>query len=129
MALTLAQLRAFLKTLETGTFTRAAEELDVSQASVSELIVRLEEHLETRLFVRGARRLVPTAAAGEPKTYAVRAMQATEDAGHAMRALRSLEAGVATFGVPRNANYYGLSTLVEEFHARHPRVRIRMVGL
>lgn len=129
MAMTLAQLRAFLQTVELGTFTRAAENLDVSQASVSELVLRLEEHLDTQLFVRGGRRLVPTAAAGELQTYAVRALQATEDADHAMRALRSLEAGVATFGVPRNANYYGLSNLVEEFHAQHPKVRIRMVGL
>ncbi|RKS10789.1 DNA-binding transcriptional LysR family regulator [Nocardiopsis sp. Huas11] len=129
MSMTLAQLRAFLKTVESGTFTRAAENLGVSQASVSELIVRLEGHLETRLFVRGSRRLVPTAAADELQVYAVRALQAVEDAEHAMRALRSLEAGVATFGVPRNANYYGLSNLVEEFHAKHPKVRIRMVGL
>ncbi|MBE1515146.1 LysR family transcriptional regulator [Nesterenkonia halotolerans] len=129
MSMTLAQLRAFLRTLELGTFTRAAEELDVSQASVSELVSRLEEHLETRLFVRGGRRMVPTAAAEELRTYALRALQAAEDANHAMQALRSLEAGVARFGVLRNANYYGLTRLVETFHARHPQVRIHMVGV
>lgn len=129
MSMTLAQLRAFICTFELGTFTRAADELNVSQASVSELVSRLEEQLETQLFVRGGRRMVPTAASVELQTYALRALQAAEDASHAMHALRSLEAGVVKFGVPRNANYYGLSSLVKTFHARHPKVRIQMVGV
>ena len=129
MTITLAQLRAFTQTLDRGTFTGAAADLDVTQASISELILRLEEHLGARLFVRGGRQLVPTAAAAELQKYAWRALQATDDARHAIDALRSLDSGVATFGVPRNANYYGLSELVSTFHASHPNVRVRMVGL
>jgi DNA-binding transcriptional LysR family regulator len=129
MSITLAQLRAFVQTLELGTFTAAADELGVTQASISELIFRLEEYLGASLFVRGGRRLVPTPAAIELQKHAWRALQATEDAQHAIRALNSLESGVATFGVPRNANYYGLSELVSTFHVAHPNVKVRMVGL
>lgn len=127
--MTLTQLRAFLTALELGTFTAAAEELEVTQASISELVVRLETELGAALFVRSSRRLIPTSAAGELAAHARRTLRAAEDAVSAVRSLTSLETGVATFGVLRNANYYGLSTLVQEFHALHPRVRIRMVGL
>jgi DNA-binding transcriptional LysR family regulator len=36
---------------------------------------------------------------------------------------------VATFDLLRNANYYFLSELLETFHTRHPKVRLRIVGL
>ncbi|WP_152346037.1 LysR family transcriptional regulator [Brevibacterium sp. CFH 10365] len=127
--MTLSQLRAFLAAWEFGTFTAAAEELEVSQASVSELVVRLETELGVQLFVRGSRRLKPTSAATELRTHAESALGAVEAATHSMRSLNSLESGEATFGVPRNANHYGLSDLVLTFHTRHPGVRIRMVGL
>ncbi|MFC7402927.1 LysR family transcriptional regulator [Citricoccus sp. GCM10030269] len=127
--MTLTQLRAFLAALDKGTFTAAADELDVSQASISELIVRLESEIGAPLFVRASRRLVPTSAADELAVHARRTLRAAEDAVSAMRSITSLETGVATFGVSRNANFYGLANLVQEFHALHPGVRIRMVGL
>lgn len=127
--MTLVQLRAFLAAFDLGTFTAAARELGVSQASVSELIVRLEVELGVSLFVRSSRKLVPTSAADELAVHARRTLRAAEDAISAVRSLTSLEAGVATFGVSRNANYYGLSNLVQEFHAVYPGVKVRMVGL
>jgi DNA-binding transcriptional LysR family regulator len=42
--------------------------------------------------------------------------------------LRGLEAGVASFGVLRNAPYYFLSDLVQRFHDARPGMRIRLVG-
>ncbi|WP_313817443.1 LysR family transcriptional regulator [Citricoccus sp.] len=127
--MTLTQLRAFLVALDHGTFTAAAQELQVSQASVSELIVRLESELDTSLFTRSSRRLVPTSAAEELAAHARRTIRAAEDTVEAMRSLTSLESGVATFGAARNAHLYGLTNLVQEFHTQHPGVRIRMIGL
>lgn len=127
--MTLAQFRAFVAAMELGTLTAAANELEVSQASVSELVSRLEDELGVPLFVRGARRLVPTAAAQQLLPYAHRSLGAADDAAAAMRSLTSLETGVATFGVLRNANFYGLSGLALQFHNAHPGVRLRMVGL
>ncbi|WP_342030306.1 LysR family transcriptional regulator, partial [Microbacterium sp. CFBP 8801] len=58
--MTITQLTAFLAALETGSFPAAAVELDTTQASVSELVARLERELGVRLFTRGGRRLAPT---------------------------------------------------------------------
>jgi DNA-binding transcriptional LysR family regulator len=126
---TLAQLRAFLMALETGSFTAAARRLDTSQASVSELVSRLEDELGLPLFIRGGRQLVPTAAAAELRGHAKQAIAAVEGGRDALRAMRSLTSGVCTFGVLRNAAYYDLADLAHRFHSRFPGVQLRMVGL
>lgn len=127
--MTLNQLRAFLAAARTGSFTAAAAELSVAQASVSELIRRLEEELGVALFGRGARRLVMTPAGTELLPYADQAVAAVDAGTAAVQAMRTLGGGVATFGLLRNAPFYLLSDLVEQFLAAHPMVRVRMVGL
>lgn len=127
--MTLNQLRAFLAAVRTESFTAAAAEMQISQASVSELVRRLEQEHDVTLFHRGRRTLVVTAAGQELVPYAEQAVTAAENAAHALRSVQSLEGGVATFGVLRNAEYYLLSGLVAEFHEAHPGVRKRLVGL
>ncbi len=127
--MTLNQLRAFLAVARTRSFTAAAGELQVAQASVSELIRRLEEEHKVQLFTRGGRQLVLTAAGAELVPHAERAVSAADEAARALRSVQSLRGGVATFGVLRNADYYLLSGLVERFHERYPDVRVRLIGL
>ncbi|MEM7431541.1 MAG: transcriptional regulator GcvA [Pseudomonadota bacterium] len=58
----LTSLRAFEAAGRHLSFTRAAEELTVTQAAISHQVKSLEEHLGLRLFVRMPRRLELTAA-------------------------------------------------------------------
>jgi DNA-binding transcriptional LysR family regulator len=48
---------SFIKTVDTGSFTRAAQQLDISPAAVSKNVQRLEDHLATRLLNRTTRSL------------------------------------------------------------------------
>lgn len=127
--MTLNQLRAFLAAARAGSFTAAAVNLEIASASASELVRRLEEEHGIALFTRGPRRLVLTSAGEQLLPFAERSVAAADAGTEAVRALRSLGGGVATFGVLRNADYYLLSDLVAEFHRRHPAVRVRLVGL
>lgn len=127
--MTLAQLKAFLAAIDLGSFTAAAVELDSAQASVSELVARLERELGVKLFVRGGRRLTPTDAALALRAHAEQAVSAIDNGLETVRALHALEGGTCTFGVLRNAAYYDLSDLVERFHTQHPNVKVRLVGL
>lgn len=127
--MTLVQLKAFLAAYDLASFTAAADRLNTSQASTSELIARLEDELGLRLFTRGPRRLVPTAAAVELRVHASEAVNAVQNGLAAMHALTSLEGGVCTFGVLRNAGYYDLADLVQRFHTRYPEIKVRLVGL
>ncbi len=127
--MTLHQLQAFLAAARSGSFTSAAAQLAVAQASVSELVRRMEEELGMTLFRRGGRHLVLTAAGTELLPYAEQAVAAADGGRQAVHAMRTLGGGVATFGLLRNADYYLLSDLVERFMMAHPQVRVRMVGL
>lgn len=126
--MTLNQLRAFLVSVRTGSFTAAAIELQMAQASVSELIRRMEDEYGLPLFTRGGRRLLLTAAGAELLPFAEQAVASVDHGGQALRSLRSLGGGVATLGVMRNADYYLLSDLVQQFHERYPNVRVRLIG-
>lgn len=127
--MTLQQLRAFVLAARTGSFTAAASSMGIAQASVSELIRKLEDENATPLFTRGARRLVLTAAGQALLPHAERSVVAADDGWGAVRSVRSLSGGVATFGLLRNAGYYLLSDLVQRFHDAYPDVRVRLLGL
>lgn len=126
--MTLGQLRAFLLAATTGSFTGAARELGMTQPTISELVRKLEDESALPLFIRAGRRLTLTAAGEELLPWARRVVEGADRAEQALRSLRGLEGGVASFGVLRNAPFYFLSDLVERFHAARPKVRIRLVG-
>lgn len=129
MNISLTQFRAFIATVEYGTYTAAAGKLDVSQASVSEAVTRLEEELDVKLFVRSGRKMIPTNAGHHLFPHAKATLTRANEAVDAVSSLESLRGGVATFGMPRNAAYYGLAKIVNTFHHKYPAVRIRMVGM
>lgn len=58
----LYQIRYFLTIAETGSFTKSAEQLYVSQPSLSAGIKKLEQELSVTLFERGGRRVLLTQA-------------------------------------------------------------------
>ncbi|WP_026550146.1 LysR family transcriptional regulator [Arthrobacter sp. Br18] len=127
--MTLSQLNAFLAVYSCGSISKAARELFVSQASVSESIARLEEELGIRLFLRSSQGLVPAAAADELRPHALDCVNAARRGSEAVKSLHSLTGGVSTFGVLRYAANYDLANLVVGFHEKYPDVRVRMIGL
>lgn len=127
--MTLNQLRAFLETARRGSFTAAAGALNLSQASVSELIKRLEDEHDVQLFIRGRRGLTLTGAGQELLGHAESVVSSAESAARALKSVKALDGGVATLGVLRNADYYLLSGLVQQFLEIHPAVRVRLIGL
>ena len=77
-ALSQDQLAAFAAVVRTGSFTRAARELHVTQPALSRRIAGLEERLATALIVRGPRQLTLTDA-GRRLLGFVHAQRALED--------------------------------------------------
>src|SRR5580693_2322874 len=53
----LQAITAFARVVESGSFARAAERLDVSVSSISRQVSELEAHLDARLLNRTTRRL------------------------------------------------------------------------
>jgi DNA-binding transcriptional LysR family regulator len=126
--LSLHQLRCFLATYEQGSLTGAAEQLGYAQPSVSEQIRNLERSLGTTLFRRVGRGVVPTTVADSLRPHAERAIAAAEEARRAVQSVVALETGTIRFGMFGTARLYAGAGLVADVLARHPGVRVELVG-
>ena len=77
------QLNCFLAIAETGSVTGAADRLGMAQPSLSQILLRLEEELKTRLFVRQSRGVTLTEAGqlfkGHARAILAASRQARED--------------------------------------------------
>src|SRR3712207_4801883 len=118
--MTLQQLSYFLAAVRHGSFSAAAAALHMAQPSLSDQIRKLEAELGVALFARAGRRLQPTEAGRTPVPHAERTLAAAEEARDAVRDLRTLTGGTASFGTFGSAYHYLLAGLVEDFRARHP---------
>jgi LysR family transcriptional regulator, cyn operon transcriptional activator len=126
--MTLQQLGYFLAAVRHGSFSAAAAALHMAQPSLSDQIRRLEAELGVALFARAGRKLELTEAGRLFLPGAERTLASAEEAEDAVRGLRTLSGGTASFGTFGSAHHYLLSELVQDFRARHPGVRVRVVG-
>jgi DNA-binding transcriptional LysR family regulator len=125
----LQQLSYFREACVQQSFSGAAKALHLAQPSLSEQIRRLEGELGVQLFVRVGRGVVPTEAGRALLPHAERVLAEVESARDAVRGVRDVRAGTATFGTFSTAVYYLLADLAEAFTERYPGVRLRIVGL
>lgn len=58
----IADISAFVMVAEAGSFTKAAQQMGISQSALSQIVRRLEERLDVRLLARTTRSVAPTAA-------------------------------------------------------------------
>jgi DNA-binding transcriptional LysR family regulator len=126
--LTLHQLRCFLATLEHGSFTAAAAALGYAQPSLSEQVRLLERQLDTILFRRVGRGLVPTEAATALQPHAAATLAAAGEAERAVASVREVLTGTVRFGIFRTARFYLGADMVADVLEKHPGVRLELVG-
>ncbi|WP_017345959.1 LysR family transcriptional regulator [Pantoea sp. A4] len=126
--MTLQQLNYFLTAIESGTISKAAEMLKISQPSISDQILRLENELGTNLFIRTNRRLILTEAGQKLEPHARIAIQAAQNGNQAVQSVRELKDGIASFGTFSSAYQYFLTDLICEFHANYPGVNLKIIG-
>src|SRR6476469_9702574 len=94
----LYQLQYFLEAARQRNFTRAAAQLNLAQAPLSEQIRKLEDELGTSLFQRGRRESVLTAAGETLRVHAEGLLERAEAARCAVQELVGLRRGRRTIG-------------------------------
>lgn len=121
----LTALRAFEAAARHRSFARAAEELHVTPAAVSQQIKQLEDHLGVSLFRRGKALMLSDAAAASLSALS----EAFDQLERVVRRLRPdrLDGPLVVSAPPTFAARW-LVTRLDDFHARHPDIELRLLA-
>ena len=107
-----------------GSVTRAASEVHLTQSAVSHQLRDIEDRLGTALFLRVGKRMVPTAAGERVLSTARRVLDDITTAEDDVRRLGTNKAGVLRVCAQCNTGYHWLPPLVEAFRRKHPHVDV-----
>lgn len=111
MHVTFRQLEVFEAVARLKNFTRAAEELHLSQPAVSMQIRQLEKHVGLALFEQLGKKIFLTEAGKEIYHYSRVIAEQLEEAGEVIEALKGLERGHLSVAVASTANYFATRLL------------------
>lgn len=124
----LKRLRQAMVLAETGSFSRAAEALGMSQPSLSQSIRELERRLGVAVFDRGPKTVTPTAFGLTLLKEGAELVARAEALEHSLRRRRGLEAGKLAIGFGVYAYRPTIPALAAAFAAAHPGVALRLAG-
>ena len=120
----LSDIAVFVRVVDLGSFTKAADALEISKAAVSKYVNRLEQRLDARLLHRTTRRLALTEAGQALYGRSAAALAELGEAEHDVAQLTGKPRGTLRVTGP---TYFGSTTLaprLKEFRARYPEVSL-----
>lgn len=120
------RIRVFQAVASHLSFSRAAEELSISQPGVTFHIKGLEKEYDTDLFERVGKRLYLTEAGRTLAGYVQRLTVLEEEARVALEELRGLESGLLVVGASATIGIYLLPEVLGEFRKRHPGIKVSL---
>lgn len=118
------QLNVFVMAAETLNFTQAAQQLHMTQPSVSQHIQYLERHFDTELFIRNGRNLELTDAALALLPLAREAVAISIRTDEMMGSLKGSIYGHLVVCCSTTPGKYILPLLLARFHRQYPQVRV-----
>jgi DNA-binding transcriptional LysR family regulator len=119
-------LKVFLTVTKHLNYTRAGEEVNLSQPSVSVRIRELERELGVKLFEQLGKKIAVTDAGRLLVPYALRVIAAVEDAQQAMSELQGLERGSLRIGASTTPGMYLIPQTIARFKDRYPKIEITL---
>lgn len=125
--MTLEQLRIFLAVVEHLHFTRAAEELYITQPAVSAAIQSLEKEYSLKLFHRVGRRVEITDAGKLLRTEAQKILDQVELTKRGLQELTSLQRGELRIGSSLTIGNYWLPERISEFKQQYSGITVNCI--
>lgn len=120
--------RVFYEVALSGSFSKVAQKLYISQSAISQCIQQLEKDLNTQLFIRSKKGVALTEEGKMLFPKIESAIMAIDQGETLLQQLQHLNSGslVIAAGDTVTANY--LLPYLEEFHTKYPEIRIEMAN-
>jgi len=119
-------LRLYTRVVETGSFTRASELMQVPRSTVSTAIQQLEQRLSARLLNRSTRHVAPTPDGQAFYERSLRLLAEYEEVEGLFRQSAAVPQGLLRINVPSRVASHVLAPALPDFLARYPGVELEM---
>ena len=124
----LKQLEAFVKVVETGSFSKAAKELYLTQPTVSAHISTLERELKVRLFIRNTKEVMMSEAGQELYRYAKQMVELEcQIAEHFNMRGKNSSSHCVTIAASTIPAQYLLPEVLMQFKKRYPDEQFKLI--
>lgn len=117
------ELQAFSAVVETGSFTAAAERLEIAKSAVSRRVTALEERLGVQLLRRTTRKLNLTETGRELYERGARLLSDLDEIESVVSQQHGEVSGVLRVALPLSFGVSQMCAPIAQFSERHPRVR------
>ena len=124
----ISKYQAFLKTVELGSITRAAEELGYTQSAVSRMIADLETEWAVSLLVRGRGGVTLSPAGAELLPDIRTVCNAQRELTERIGALHGLTRGTIRIGTITSISVHWLPGIMKSFLEQYPGIRFELLG-
>lgn len=122
------QLEAFVQVVRQGSFSRAAEQLFLTQPTVSSHIKALERELGTQLIIRTTKDALPSEAGVVLYDYAVSMLSTRDSAVEACRSRAGQCGGTVSLAASTVPYRYVLPAAMAAFRTENPEIRFDLIG-
>lgn len=121
------QLRVFTSVFKNKSFSKASEELHLTQPTISDHVKILEEELDCNLFDRLGRTIIPTKEAEVLYSYALEIIEKTNTIKEVISQTRKEIKGELIIGASTIPGTYLLPSIMAEFQRKYPSVSFQIL--
>jgi DNA-binding transcriptional LysR family regulator len=117
---------AFIKAIETGSFTKAAEVLGYTQSAISQMVQSLEEELATTLIIRSRTGITLTPDGEEFLPFIKNICNAHRKLKDKQKEMAGLQSGLIRIGTFSSVSCHWLPRLMKDFKEQNPAVHFEL---
>jgi len=119
-------MRIFIRITELGSFSRAAEDLDLPRATVSTALKNLEQRLGVRLFLRTTRQVKITEEGEQYYQRCLQLLTGFDEADNLFADIKNPPAGHVRIDMPHSMAREIVLPALPEFSARYPQIKLTL---
>ncbi|WP_457279192.1 LysR substrate-binding domain-containing protein [Polaromonas sp. P5_D5] len=119
-------MQAFVRVVEAGTFTKAADSMGMPKPTVTRLIQTLEQSLDTKLLNRTTRKVTVTADGAAYYERAGRLLGEMEELESSMSRAKASPRGRLKVDIPSSLGLAVVIPALPDFYARYPDIQLEL---